>query len=336
MIPASFLGSCGAMLTATLCAALLYAFLNGYKDSPSIVATAVFSGALNPRPGLLLSAAAQVAAPFLLGTAVARTFTNGILDSRAIPPQVVLAALCAAILWNLVTWMTGIPSSSTHGLVGGLVGAGVAAAGWGVLRAAGLTAVLISLVLSPVLGLAFGFVAIRSLVFLLRRATPRANALMRRLQLPAVVALAMSHGVNDPPKTMGVIVLALLASGKLLGFEIPLWVVLASLAAFAAGTSLAGWRVMRTLGGRIVRVRPVHSLAALTAGSIVVMGAGLVGAPVSLPQVMSTSVLGVGAGDRLNQVRWHILRDMLAAWLLTLPVSALLAAIAYFALRQWI
>ncbi len=322
------------MLTATICAALIYAFLNGYKDSPSIIATAVFSGALNPRPGLLLSALAQLAGPFLFGTAVARTFTNGILDSQAIPLQVVLAALCAAVLWNLVTWMTGLPSSSTHGLVGGLVGAGVAAAGWGVLRVAGLTAVLTSLVLSPALGLAFGFAAIRLMMLALRRATPRANGLMRRVQVPAVVALAMSHGTNDPPKTMGVIVLALLASGKLQVYQIPLWVVLASLAAFAAGTSLAGWRVMRTLGGRIVRVRPVHSLAALAAGSIVVMGAGLIGAPVSMPQVMSTSVLGVGAGDRLNQVRWHLLRDMLVAWLLTLPVSALIAAIAYLALRQ--
>jgi PiT family inorganic phosphate transporter len=203
-----------------------------------------------------------------------------------------------------------------------------------VLRGAGLTAVLASLVLSPALGLAFGFVVIRLFLAALRRATPRANGFMRRMQVPAVIALAMSHGTNDPPKTMGMIVLALLAAGKLNAYQVPLWVVLGSLAAFAVGTSLAGWRVMRTLGGRIVRVRPVHSLAALTAGSIVVMGAGLAGAPVSMPQVMSTAVLGVGAGDRLNKVRWLLLQDMLVAWLLTLPVSALLAAGVFELLRS--
>jgi PiT family inorganic phosphate transporter len=322
------------MLPAAICAALLYAFLNGYKDSPSIVATAVFSGSLDPRPGLLLSALAQLVAPLLFGTAVARTVTNGILDARLIPTEVVLAAVSSAIVWNLITWTAGIPSSSTHGLVGGLVGAGVAATGWGVLRGVGLTGVLLSLVLSPLLGLGFGFLAIRLLTRVLRHAPPRANVALRRLQIPAVIALALSHGVNDPPKTMGVIVLALLAAGRLPSFEIPSWVVLASLAAFVLGTSLAGWRVMRTLGARILRLRPIHSLAALSAGSIVVMGAGLAGAPVSLPHVMSTAVLGVGAGDRPNQVRWSVLRDLLVAWLLTLPVSAALAAVLYVAIRS--
>ena len=322
------------MLPATICAALLYAFLNGYKDSPSIVATAVFSGSLDPRPGLLLSALAQLVAPFLFGTAVARTVTNGILDAHLIPTEVVLAAVVSAVVWNLITWAAGIPSSSTHGLVGGLVGAGVAAAGWGVLRGAGLTGVLLSLILSPLLGLGVGFLAIRLVTLVLRHAPPRANEALRRLQIPAVIALALSHGVNDPPKTMGAIVLALLAAGRLSSFEVPLWVVLASLAAFVLGTSVAGWRVMRTLGARILRLRPIHSLAALTAGSMVVMGAGLVGAPVSMPQVMSTGVLGVGAGDRPNQVRWQVLRDMLVAWLLTLPVSAVLAALAYAALQR--
>jgi len=322
------------MLIATLCAALVYAFLNGYKDSPSIVATAVFSGALNPRPALILSAVCQLAGPFLFGTAVARTFTNGILDARTIPPEVVLAALSSALLWNLITWLTGIPSSSTHGLVGGLVGAGVASGGWRVLQGAGLSAVLASLVLSPVLGLAFGFAAFRLARVLLRRATPRANTALRLMQVPAVAALAISHGVNDPPKTMGVIVLALIASGRMGAYEIPAWVVAGSLGAFALGTSLAGWRVMRTLGARILRLRPIHSLAALMAGSIVVMGAGVAGAPVSLPHVMSTSILGVGAGERPNKVRWYLLGDMVVAWLLTLPVSALLAAGAFELLQS--
>lgn len=322
------------MFRVILLLALVYAFLNGYKDSPSIVAVVVFSRALNPRPALLLTAAAQLVAPALFGIAVARTIGTGVLRPAGVNPIVVLAALAGALMWNLLTWYLGLPSSSSHGLVGGLVGAGLASGGWGLLEFGGLGKVLLSLLVSPVLGLAGGYAAMRWLLRASRRSTPRVNRLFRRLQIPALIALALSHGTNDPPKTMAMVTLGLIATGAIPEFTVPLWVIAVSVGAFCLGTSLAGWRIMRALGARIFRVRPIHGLAALLGGAGVILGSGLVGAPVSATHVMSTAIMGAGAADRLNRVRWGVTGGILWSWILTLPMSAGLAALAAILIRR--
>lgn len=322
------------MIPAVIALALAYGFLNSYKDSPSLAAVVIFSRALNPRPALLLTAVSQFLAPVLFGIAVARTIGRGILRPDRIGPDVVVAALAGALLWNLLTWYLGLPSSSSHGLVGGLVGAGLTGAGWTALQPAGLLQVLLSLLVSPALGLLGGYLAVRALLRVSQSATPAVNDQYRRLQVPALVALGLSHGTNDPPKTMGVITLGLVAGGVLPGFDVPAWVVGLSMLVFCLGTSLAGWRVMRTLGARIFRVRPIHALASLLGGGAVILGCGLLGAPVSATHVMSSTILGVGAGDRINRVRWEVTQGILLAWLLTLPASAGLSALAEVLLRR--
>jgi PiT family inorganic phosphate transporter len=251
------------------------------------------------------------------------------LHDEVISPTVVTAGLFSAVLWNLVTWYLGLPSSSSHALVGGLLGAALLSGGVAVVRIEGLIKILVALLLSPVLGLLAGFLVMRLTLFAVQSAHPRVNTLFRRLQAFTLVGLALSHGTNDAQKTMGVIAMGLLASGYLARFEVPLWVIAASAGSIALGTSLGGWRLIRTLGGKIFRVRPVHGFASQVAGASVILGAALLGGPVSTTQVMSSAIMGVGAAERLSKVRWMVLRDLAIAWILTIPLTALLAAGAY-------
>ncbi len=309
--------------------ALLFAFFNGHNDSPALVAPVISTRAISRTRALLLTAAAQFIGPFLFGTAVARTMSVGLIGAPSLPIEAVVAALIAAVAWIGVTGWTGLPSSSSHALVGGLVGAAVAAAGWGGLHLDGVAKVLVALTISPPLGLLLGYLVVRLSLWFTREARPSVNEVFRRGQIPALAALALSHGTSDAPKSMGMLVLGLMAGGRQAAFGIPLWVKLACLTAFALGTLFAGWRQMRTVGGRIFHLRPVHGFSALAGGAAVVLGAGLLGGPISTTQVIASSVMGAGAGERVNQVRWMILRDMLVAWVLTIPVTSLLAAAAY-------
>jgi PiT family inorganic phosphate transporter len=315
-----------------LALALFFDFLNGFHDSSNIVATAISSGSMRPRSALVLAALAEFAGPFIFGVAVATTIGEGLLDLAVVPVHALTAALLAAVIWNLITWYIGIPSSSSHALIGGLLGSAVLAGGFGWIHPLGLLKILAALLISPVLGLATGFLAMRLVLWAARDASPRVNYLFRRLQVGTLLALALSHGTNDAQKTMGVIAMGLVASGYLDVFYVPLWVIAASAGAIALGTSLGGWRLIRTLGGKIMRVRPVHAFTSQLAGTAVILGAALLGGPVSTTQVMSSAIMGVGAAERITKVRWLILQDMVTAWLLTIPVTAAVSALAYLIL----
>ncbi|MDH3943578.1 MAG: inorganic phosphate transporter [Anaerolineae bacterium] len=324
------------MLIALITLALIFDFLNGFHDSSNIVATVISTHALKPRTALLLTALGEFIGPFLFGVAVAKAVGEGLLLSSAITLQVMIAALVGAIIWNLITFFLGIPSSSSHALIGGLLGAAITGAGFGVIQSPGLIKILIALFISPPLGFLMGYL-ITKLVFLLSfRATPRVNQLFKRIQIPTSFALALSHGANDAQKTMGVITLGLVIAQPGTSFEVPVWVIFVSAAAIALGTSFGGWRLIRTLGGRIFRVRPVHGLSSQVAGASVILGAALLGGPVSTTQVMSSSIMGAGAAERVNMVRWHVARDLFVAWVLTIPVAALVAAVAYLILSSFI
>lgn len=323
------------MFYALIALALVFDFLNGFHDSSNIVATVITSGAIRPRLALITAAVCHFVGPFLFGVAVATTVGEGLLHDEAIDVTVVTAGLAAAVLWNLATWYLGLPSSSSHALIGGLLGSALLANGLGVVRLGGVTKIALALFLSPVLGLAAGFLLMRLMLWLLRGATPAISNLFRRLQIATLVGLALSHGTNDAQKTMGVITMGLLAAGYIDRFHVPLWVITISAAAIALGTSLGGWRLIRTLGVRIVRIRPLHAFTSQLAGAAVILGAAIVGGPVSTTQVMSSAIMGVGAGERLNKVRWTVLQDMALAWILTIPVSAGLSAVFWLLLRTF-
>jgi PiT family inorganic phosphate transporter len=321
------------MFPILLALALTFDFLNGVHDSSNIVATVIASRALHPRVALTLAALAELAGPFLFGVAVATTVGDELLSTAALTTSVVIAALIAAVVWNLVTWYFGIPSSSSHALLGGLLGAGLVTAGPEVVKLQGLLKILLALLASPLVGLVVGFLSMRLTVWLVRNSTPRVNNTFRRLQIVTLLGLGLSHGANDAQKTMGVITLGLVTAGIQEQFSVPIWVIAVSALAIALGTLLGGWRLIRTLGVRMYRVRPIHGLTSQLAGAGVILGAALLGGPVSTTQVMSSAIVGVGAGERASKVRWAILGEMLTAWLLTIPVTGGLAALAYLAIE---
>ncbi len=315
------------MLPILIASALLFDFLNGFHDSANLVATMIASRALSPRRALALSAAAEFAGPLLFGVAVAMTVGKGLLDPAAVSLQVVLAAVWASIGWNLVTWYFGLPSSSSHALVGGMVGAAVVSGGWRVVQLQGLYTVLLALFLSPVLGFLSGWVIMRLVLLLARGAPPRINTFFKRAQLLTSLGLALGHGSNDAQKTMGIITLGLVVSGDIDSFHVPLWVVLASAGAIALGIASGGWRLIRTLGVRIYRIRPVHGFSSQISSAGVIMAAALAGGPVSTTHVVSSAIMGVGGADRPERVRWGVAAGMVRAWLLTIPATAVISAL---------
>ena len=314
--------------------ALIFDFLNGMHDSSNIVATVISSRALRPRVALGLAAISEFIGPFLFGVAVATTIGNDLLESEAISQTVVVAALVAAILWNLITWYFGLPSSSSHALIGGLLGAAIIAAGIGVVKVDGLLKIVVALLLSPPLGFLTAFLFMRLTLWAARGSTPNINTGFRQMQIPTLIGLGLSHGTNDAQKTMGVIALGLLTAGITDSFVIPTWVIFVSAGAIALGTLLGGWRLIRTLGGKIYKVRPIHGFTSQISGAGVILGASIWGGPVSTTQVMSSAIVGAGAGERINKVRWNVMRDMVYAWLMTIPITAIIAAISYLILAQ--
>ncbi len=314
------------MLVAVIAATLVYASLNGLHDSSGLVAAAISSRSINPRAALLLASIAEFAGPFLFGTAVAATIGQDLIDSNAISLETLLVAVSSAITWNLVTWYLGLPSSSTHALLGGLIGAVAVAHGFQALKLDGFAKVLFALFTSPLIGLGIGYLFMRTTLFLTRNATPRINDFFKRVQMFNVIALALSHGTNDGQKSMGLIAMALVAAGSQSRFAVPTWVTLLCAIALTLGVNSAGWRIIKTLGGRIYRLRPVHAFAAQTGSAAIILGTALVGAPVSTTQVVSASIMGVGSAERLSGVRWQVAGQIVSAWLLTIPASALVAA----------
>ncbi len=311
--------------------ALAFAFLNGYRDSSSILAGVIASKALPPRPALALAGLAEFAAPFLFGIAVAKTLTTGLVDPNAVTTPTILAAMASALLWTLFAWYTGVPSSSSHALIGGLLGAAFTVGGYKALMIGGIIKVVLPLFFAPIIGMGVGFIIMHLILFLARNATPRVNRLFQRLQIFTLVGLALSHSANDAQKSMGIITLGLLLEGSQKTFQVPIFVVTLCAAAIAAGASTGDWRLMRTLGRKIYLIRPVDALASQSASACVVMAAALIGIPVSTSQVISMALLGAGAAERVNKVRWQVGEEMLITWALTMPVTMLLAAFLIWA-----
>ena len=310
--------------------ALIFDFLNGFHDSANVVATMISSRAMTPTAALIIATVANFIGPFVFGVAVAKTIGQDVASPNSISIAVVLAALLSASIWNLLTWFFGIPSSSSHALIGGIIGAVLVGSGWQALEMDGLGLVAIALFLSPVLGFLLGQLAMRISLRAVRNATPKANLFFKYGQIPTAFALALSHGTNDAQKTMGIITMGLVVLGYQESFVVPWWVILASATAIGIGTASGGWRIIHTLGGKFYRIRPIHSFTSQLASMIVIMAASLVGGPVSTTHVVSSSIIGVGAAHRKSQVRWGVMGDILIAWFLTVPASAGVAAALYF------
>jgi PiT family inorganic phosphate transporter len=315
--------------------ALLFDFLNGVHDSSNIVATMISSRAFRPQTALGVTAVAHFFGPFLFGVAVAKTIGEEVVQSSSLTIEVLLAALIGAILWNLITWFLGIPSSSSHALIGGIVGAVGISVGLGAIKLSGLEKVLIALFFSPLIGFGIGYIVTKVIFFLARSASPRINNVFKRSQIVTAIALAFSHGTNDAQKTMGVITLGLVITGFIPSFEVPMWVIATSAGAIALGTAFGGWRLIKTLGGKFYKIRPVHSFAAQIASSIVILGASFVGGPVSTTQVVSTAIMGVGSSERLSKVRWGVARDIVVAWIVTIPATGFVSAGVYWLIINW-
>jgi inorganic phosphate transporter, PiT family len=312
--------------------ALVFEFINGMRDSSNIVATMISSRAFRPQTALGITAVAEFLGPFLFGVTVAKTVGGDIVDSNLLSLDALVACLLAAILWNLITWYFGIPSSSSHALIGGLIGVVVFIAGAGVINPQAFYKVLIGLFFSPVAGFVVGYIMLKVIYFLARNASPHINEFFKRAQFFTAVGLAMSHGTNDAQKTMGIITLSLLIGGVISDFEVPFWVITISAATMGLGAGLGGWRLIRTLGGKFYKIRPVHSFAAQMTSAIVIFASSFGGAPVSTTQVVSSAIVGVGSSERFSKVRWMVVSDILTAWVITIPVSGLLSAGIYWLL----
>jgi inorganic phosphate transporter, PiT family len=320
------------LLITVIILALGFDFLNGIHDSSNVVATMISSRALPPRVALTMTAIAEFSGPLIFGVAVANTIGHEVVTAEAISTQVIVAALISAIIWNLLTWYLGFPSSSSHALIGGFIGAVVIGAGWKAILLPGLIKILIALFVSPIIGFVFGYIILKLVLLFSWKATPKINDFFRRSQIVTALALAFSHGSNDAQKTMGIITLALVTAGNLKAFEVPLWVMLISGGMIAFGTSVGGWKLIRTLGGKFYKIRPMDGFTAQFSSALVILSASLFGGPVSTTQVVSSSIMGVGAAERVNKVRWGVAREIATAWLLTIPATALLAAGVYWLL----
>lgn len=332
---------------ATIAIVLVFDYTNGFHDASNIVATVIASRAMTPVQAVIVVAVFEFLGPLLGGTAVADTIGKFIDLSdlaTATSLSIILCGVIGAIVWNLGTWWFGLPSSSSHALVGGLIGPVVVSAGpghvvWGFGElflhghVTGVTKVLLALVLSPVIGFWFGFAIHRFAGRLLRRARPSLNRYLRRAQIFTAAWLAFSHGTNDAQKSMGIITMVLLAGGLITEFEVPFWAILACAFAITLGILSGGWRIVRTVGFGIYKVRPLHALNAQLAGAAVIFGAAVVGAPVSTTHVVSSSIMGIGASERPRAVRWAKAKEIVTTWLITIPGAASVGILAWLVTR---
>jgi len=318
------------MVILVVALALLFDFSNGWHDSANAIATVVSTRVMSPTVAVLMAGALNVAGAFM-STAVAKMVGAGIVDPAAVNQGVVAAALGGAILWNLFTLWLGLPTSSSHALIGGLVGAGFAHGGWGVVKFSGLRSVLEAMVLSPLFGFLIGLalMVLISWVFF-RTSRGVALRLFSRMQIFSAGFMAFSHGSNDAQKAMGIITLSLLAGGHIQTAEVPMWVIGTCGLAMGLGTAAGGWRIVRTLGMRIVKLEPVHGFAAETGAATVLLATAHLGLPVSTTHTIASSVMGVGAIKRLSAVRWGVTARIVYAWVFTLPGAALIAGAGYF------
>jgi inorganic phosphate transporter, PiT family len=311
--------------------ALAFDYINGFHDAANSIATVVSTRVLSPGKAVIWAAFFNFVAAFTFGTAVAKTVGSGLVDLRIVTFSVIFAGLIGAIVWDLITWYYGLPTSSSHALIGGYGGAAVAKAGIAAILPAGWTKTLIFIVLAPLIGMTLGFLLMVAIFWVFQRFSPgRVDHWFRRLQLLSAAAYSLGHGGNDAQKTMGIIAGVLLAGGYISTFRIDIWVVLAAHAAIALGTLSGGWRIIHTMGSKITKLQPVGGFAAETAGAISLFTATHLGVPVSTTHTITGAIIGVGSIRRLSAVRWGVAGQIIWAWLLTIPMSAFIAAITYY------
>jgi len=328
MSPTFFIAA-GLILTA-----LTFDFLNGFHDAANSIATVVSTRVLSPSQAVVWAAFFNFVAAFGFGVGVAKTIGSGMIDIKAVDSKVIFAGLFGAIAWNIITWYFGLPTSSSHALIGGYAGSAVAKAGWNVIIPAGWTKTLLFIVISPVIGMILGLFFMTMMQWIFRGTAPsRVDKYFRRLQLISAALFSLGHGTNDAQKTMGIIAGVLFTAGYLKTFDIPFWVVLMAHAAIGLGTLSGGWRIVRTMGQKITALRPVGGFSAETAGAIALIGAAWGGIPVSTTHTITGAIIGVGATRRITAVKWGVTRRIVWAWIITIPVASGIAALSYSFIR---
>ena len=320
------------LLAALIFVALAFDFLNGLHDAANSIATIVSTRVLKPHHAVAWAAFFNFAAFLVFGLHVAQTIGTGIIEARIVDPQVVFGALMGAIVWNVVTWYLGIPSSSSHALIGGLLGAGIAKAGFGIVVWSGVLKTAGGIVLAPLLGLVLALFLMLAVSWLFRGTTPYAvDRIFRSLQFVSASLYSLGHGGNDAQKTIGIVAVLLYSQGYLGGeFHVPFWVVLTCYGAMGLGTLMGGWRIVRTMGSRITRLTPVQGFCAETGGAIMLFTATELGVPVSTTHTITGSIMGVGAAKRASAVRWSVANNIVLAWIITIPAAALVSAFFYW------
>lgn len=318
-------------LVALIGIALLFDFLNGLHDAANSIATVVSTRVLRPQWAVVWASFFNFIAFLFFGLHVARTLGSGILHSNLVDASVIFGALIGAVVWNIITWIGGIPSSSSHALIGGLIGAGTAKGGLAAVVWSGLAPTILAIVMSPLIGFCLSLVLVFVTTWCARGASPAAvDGAFRRLQLVSASLYSLGHGGNDAQKTMGIIALLLYSQGRLgQAFYVPLWVVLACQGAMALGTLLGGWRIVRTMGSKITRLTPMQGFCAETGGALTLFGATFLGIPVSTTHTITGAIVGVGSARRASAVRWGVARSIVVAWIITIPAAALVSAAAY-------
>jgi PiT family inorganic phosphate transporter len=315
--------------------ALIFDFINGFHDAANSIATVVSTRVLTPLQAVVWAAFFNFVAAFGFGVQVAKTVGKGVVESAVVDQWVILAGLIGAIAWDIITWYWGLPTSSSHALIGGFAGAAVAKAGFGSLIPAGLIKIGVFMVMAPLIGMTVGFALMLATVWTFRAATPgRVDWLFRRLQLLSAAAYSLGHGTNDAQKTMGIIAVLLFSAGYLgPEFYVPFWVIMAAHAAIGLGTLSGGWRIVKTMGMRITKLRPVGGFSAETAGALTLLGTAVAGIPVSTTHTITGAIMGVGSLQRFSAVRWGVAGRIIWAWIITIPASAVVAAITWWIVR---
>lgn len=317
------------LLVAVIATALIFDYINGFHDTANAIATCVSTRALTVRSAILMAAGLNFVGA-MVSTEVAKTIGKGIVDASQITQMVVLAGVLGAIVWNLITWYYGLPSSSSHAIIGGLVGSVIAHAGVSALHWEGLKKIILVLVLSPVVGAIFGFIFMVIMMWTFRNKAPYGlNKAFRKLQILSAAVMAFSHGTADAQKSMGVITMALVSYGTLATFEVPTWVKVSCAVAMALGTAAGGWRIIKTVGHDFVKLQPVHGFCVETASAGVILGASAMGLPTSTTHVITSAILGVGLSKRLSAVNWTVASRILTAWIITIPASASVGFVSY-------
>jgi PiT family inorganic phosphate transporter len=322
------------LLVAVVLLAVIFDYINGFHDTANAIATSVATRALHPRQAIVMAAAFNFIGAFA-GTAVAKTIGSGLVQEETTTQAVVLAALLGAIAWNLVTWSLGLPSSSSHALIGGLLGATAVAAGFEAFKVGGIVGkVLVPMIVSPVIGFVGAFGLMLAIYWIFRRGQRRPlQHFFRRAQVLSAGFMAFSHGSNDAQKTMGIITLALFSAGVIPDVSVPVWVIVAAATALSLGTAIGGWRIMRTMGHRVADLEPVHGFAAETTSAAILFTTAHFGIPVSTTHVISSAIMGVGSSRGPRGVRWGIARNILVAWVVTIPAAATVAALSWIVLH---